>query len=174
MMLKRGRNEKLPSLVESPQEVGDAVRRTAEHAGARVALEAGKAGTKLGAKGALVGAKAGKAGTKLGARGALFGGKAAAREKLRPARDAKLKAQLARTSHELASETSELGDAVGSLNQVIKANRRAGARGRTRTILGILIGATATYHLDPQHGRERRRASARRLGQLASRTAKRG
>jgi hypothetical protein len=150
-MLKRGRKERTMSLADSPQEVREAVRRSADHAGARVALEAGKAGTKLGAK------------------GALFGARAATREKLRPARNAKLKAQLARTSRELASETSELESAVGSLQDVIKANRTAGARGRTRTILGILIGAVATYHLDPQHGHERRRASARRLRQLASR-----
>jgi hypothetical protein len=139
------------SLVESPQEARDAVRRSTDRAGARVALEAGKAGTKLGV------------------RGAVFGAKAAVRKKLRPARDAKLKAQLAHTSRELASETSDLGDAVGSLNQVIKANRRAGARGRTRTIVGFVIGTIVTYHLDPQNGRERRRASAERLRQLASR-----
>jgi hypothetical protein len=139
------------SLVESPQEVRDAVRRSTDRAGARVALEAGKAGTKLGA------------------RGAVFGAKAALREKLRPARDAKLKAQLAHTSRELASETSDLGDTVGSLNQVIKANRRAGARGRTGTIVGFVIGTIVTYHLDPENGRERRRASAERLRQLASR-----
>jgi hypothetical protein len=141
------------SLVESPQDALDAVRRSTDRAGARVALEAGKVGTKLGA------------------RGAVFGAKAAAREKLRPAQDAKLKAQLAHTSRELASETSDLDDAVGSLNQVIKANRRAGARGRTRTIIGFVIGTIVTYHLDPQNGRERRRASAKRLRQLATRVA---
>ena len=157
------------SLVTSPQDARDAVRRNTDRAGTRVALEAGKAGTKLGAKTAVVGVKTGKAGTKLGARGAWFGAKAAARERLRPARDAKLKAQLTQTSRELASETSDLGDAVASLNQVITANRRAGARGRTRTIIGIVVGATMTYHLDPQNGRERRHASARRLRRLASR-----
>ena len=158
------------SLVESPQAARDAMRTTADRANARVAQEVGKAGTKLGTKGLVAGTKAAKAGTKVGAHGALFGVKAAAREKLRPARDAKLKAQLAHTSRELASETSELGDAVGSLNQVIKANRRAGARDRTRTVVGILIGAIATYHLDPQQGRERRRTTARRLRELASRS----
>jgi hypothetical protein len=151
--MKRGKKERAMSLVESPQEARDAVRRSTDRAGARIALEAGKTGTKLGA------------------RGATFGAKAALREKLRPARDAKLKAQLAHTSRELASETSDLGDAVGSLNQVIKANRRAGARGRTRTIVGFVLGTIVTYHLDPQNGRERRRASAERLRQLASRGA---
>jgi hypothetical protein len=144
--------ERVMGIAESPQEARDAVRRTTDRAGARVALQAGKAGTRLGA------------------RGALFGAKAAVREKLRPARDAKLKAQLAETSRELANETSDLGDAVGSLNQVIKANRRAGAHGRTRTIIGIAVGTVVTYHLDPQNGRERRHASAKRLRRLASRS----
>lgn len=158
------------SLVESPQAARDAMRANVDRVNARVAQEVGKAGTKLGAKGVVAGTKAGKAGTKLGARGALFGVKAAAREKLRPVRNAKLEAQLAHTSRELASEASELGDAVDSLNQLIKANRRAGARNRTRTVVGILIGAIATYHLDPEHGRERRRTSARRLREFATRS----
>jgi hypothetical protein len=169
--MKRGKRERAMSLVESPKDARDAVRRSTDRASSRVALEAGKAGTKLGAKSAVAGVKAGKAGTKLGARGAVFGAKAAVRDKLRPARDAKLRAQLAHTSRELASETSDLGDAVGSLNQVIEANRRAGARGRARTIVGFVIGTIVTYHLDPQNGRERRRASAQRLRHLASRVA---
>ena len=60
---------------------------------------------------------------------------------------------------------------IAAFNQLIKANRRAGARERTRTIVGFVIGTIVTYHLDPQNGRERRRASAERLRQLASRAA---
>jgi hypothetical protein len=53
---------------------------------------------------------------------------AAAHEKLRPAHDAKLRAELARASRELAHETSDLGvavnsgAAVNSLNEMIKQN----------------------------------------------------
>lgn len=79
----------------------------------------------------------------------------------RPRADALLKAQLARTSHELADESSALNAAVASLNGVIKANRRAAARGRTRLFGGLALGAALMYHLDRDHGRERRAATAR-------------
>jgi hypothetical protein len=75
--------------------------------------------------------------------------------------EAMLKAQLAKTSRELAHESADLGKAVESLNSVIRANRRAGAARRTRLFLGAAAGAALMYHLDPEHGRERRAATAR-------------
>lgn len=83
--------------------------------------------------------------------------------RLRHADEAMLKAQLAKTSRELANESAELGRAVDSLNGVIVANRRAGAARRTRLFLGIALGAAVMYHLDPEHGRERRAATAEAL-----------
>lgn len=86
------------------------------------------------------------------------------RTKLSPSSDAILKAQLLKTSHELARESSDLGNAVDSLNAIITANRKAAAKGRTRLIGGLVIGACLMYHLDAEHGRDRRAATARRLG----------
>jgi hypothetical protein len=77
--------------------------------------------------------------------------------------DAILKAQLAKTSHELSRESTDLNHAVNSLNSVIKSNRKAAARGRTRLIGGVAIGAVVMYHVDPEHGKERRKATGRRL-----------
>jgi hypothetical protein len=77
--------------------------------------------------------------------------------------DAILKAQLAKTSHELSRESTDLTHAVKSLNSVIKSNRKAAARGRTRLISGAALGALVMYHVDPEHGKERRNATARRL-----------
>jgi hypothetical protein len=77
--------------------------------------------------------------------------------------DAILKAQLAKTSHELSRESTDLTHAVKSLNSVIKSNRKAAARGRTRLIGGVAIGALVMYHVDPEHGKERRKATSRRL-----------
>jgi hypothetical protein len=37
-------------------------------------------------------------------------------------------------------------------------------KGRTRLITGLAVGAGLMYHLDAEHGRERRLATARRLG----------
>src|ERR1700722_11433593 len=82
--------------------------------------------------------------------------------------DAILKAQLAKTSHELSRESTDLTHAVNSLNSVIKSNRKAAARGRTRLIGGVAIGAAVMYHLDPEHGKERRKATGRRLKGVAS------
>jgi len=132
-------------------------RRSADLAD-RARIRAGTSGAKLGVKG-----------SRLGAKGVLFGARAAAREKLRPARDAKLRAELVRTSRELAHETSDLGAAVNSLNEMIKENRKAGAVGRTRLIVGIIVGAAASYHLDADHGHERRAATARRAKNLLGR-----
>jgi hypothetical protein len=87
-----------------------------------------------------------------------------AQKKLRPSSDAILKAQLVKTSRELARESSDLGSAVDSLNAIIRANRKAAVKGRTRLLGGLFIGAGLMYHLDAEHGRERRLATARRLG----------
>lgn len=85
-----------------------------------------------------------------------------------PVADANVNAQLAKTSRELAHESSDLGMAVESLNGVIRANRKVGARGRTRMIAGLAVGAVLMYHLDIEHGRERRAETARRLITLIS------
>jgi hypothetical protein len=81
--------------------------------------------------------------------------------------DARLKSQLVKTSRELAHESSDLSRAVDSLNAVIKANRKAAAKGRTRLIGGLAIGAVLMYHFDAEHGHERRAATARRLRSAA-------
>jgi signal transduction histidine kinase len=80
-----------------------------------------------------------------------------------PSTDAIVKAQLAKTSRELAHESSDLSTAVESLNKIIKANRRAAAKSRTRLLSGLALGAALMYHLDSEHGRERRAATARML-----------
>jgi hypothetical protein len=143
---------------------GAQLGRHADRARARAGLLGGKAGAKTGKAGAKIGVK----GSKLGIAGLLFGAKAAGREKLRPARDAKLKVDLARTSRELAHEASDLSAAVDALNEVIASNRKAGAAGRTRLFAGIGLGAVVAYHLDAEHGRQRRAATVRRVKSLAS------
>jgi hypothetical protein len=85
--------------------------------------------------------------------------------------EAILKAQLAKTSRDLAHESSDLNSAVNSLNSVIKANRKGAARGRTRLIAGTAIGAALMYHFDAEHGKERRKATARRLRGVAGRSS---
>jgi hypothetical protein len=80
-----------------------------------------------------------------------------------PSADAMVKAQLVKTSRELAHESSDLNSAVESLNRIIKNNRKAAARGRTRLIGGLALGAALMYHLDAEHGRERRAATGRLL-----------
>lgn len=85
--------------------------------------------------------------------------------KLLPGADAMVKAQLVKTSRELAHESSDLSAAVESLNKIIKANRRAAAKSRTRLLGGLAMGAALMYHLDAEHGRERRAAT----GQLLTR-----
>ena len=81
--------------------------------------------------------------------------------------DAMLRAQLVKTSRDLAHESSDLSAAVDSLNKIIKANRRAAARGRTRLLGGLALGAALMYHLDAERGRERRAATARLLTTIA-------
>jgi hypothetical protein len=85
------------------------------------------------------------------------------RAKLLPSTDAMVKAQLVKTSRELAHESSDLNAAVDSLNRVIKINQKAAAKGRTRLLGGVAIGAALVYHLDAQQGRQRRAATARLL-----------
>jgi hypothetical protein len=80
-----------------------------------------------------------------------------------PSTDAMLKAQLVKTSRELAHESSDLGAAVDSLNRIIRANRRVAAKGRTRLLGGFALGAAMMYHLDAERGHERRAATARLL-----------
>jgi hypothetical protein len=85
------------------------------------------------------------------------------RTRLLPSTDAMLKAQLARTTRELAHESSDLSAAVDSLNQIIKANRKVAAKSRTRLLGGAALGIAVMYHLDSARGRQRRAASARLL-----------
>jgi hypothetical protein len=144
--------------------VGDRISKRADRAAVRSGVLGVKAGSRVGAAGTKVGVK----GSKLGLRGLIFGTKAGVREKLRPARDAKLKADLVRTSRELAHEASDLESTVESLKAVIADNRQAGAKGRTRLIGGVVLGAIITYHLDVEHGAQRRAATAQRLKQIAS------
>lgn len=82
---------------------------------------------------------------------------------LLPSGDAMLKAQLVRTSRELAHESSDLNAAVDSLNRIIKSNRHAAAKGRTRLLGGLALGAALMYHLDADQGRQRRAATARMM-----------
>ena len=88
------------------------------------------------------------------------------RGRLLPSGDAMLKAQLVRTSRELAHESSDLNAAVDSLNSIIKSNRRAAARGRTRLLGGIALGAAIMYHLDADQGRQRRAATGRMIADI--------
>ena len=74
--------------------------------------------------------------------------------------DAMVKAQLVKTSRELAHESSDLNAAVSSLNKIIRANRRAAAKSRTRLLGGAALGAALMYHFDAERGRERRAATA--------------
>ena len=92
---------------------------------------------------------------------AMSRSRAKRRGRLLPSGDAMLKAQLARTSRELAHESSDLNAAVDSLNRIIKSNRRAAANGRTRLIGGLALGAAIMYHLDADQGRQRRAATGR-------------
>lgn len=88
------------------------------------------------------------------------------RGRLLPSGDAMLKAQLVKTSRELAHESSDLNAAVESLNRIIKSNRRAAARGRTRLLGGLALGAAIMYHLDADQGRQRRAATGRMLAEI--------
>jgi hypothetical protein len=181
--------------VEFPEDLKDAVTSQAEAAAHRVAeaadkataavsKQAAKTGARSGGRGLKSGVKVGKAGakvgvagtkvgvkgSKLGLRGFLFGARERGRNKLnpavRPAAEAKLAAQLTKTTRELANEATDLNDAILALQDVIKTNRRDGAKSRTKLIAGFTLGALAAYHLDSEHGAERRAATAARLQHL--------
>lgn len=81
---------------------------------------------------------------------------------------AMVRLQLANTSRELAHETTDLGEAVESLNAIVKSNRKvAGAAKRRRLFAGIAVGAALAYHLDVENGKQRRAATARLLSNAA-------
>jgi len=141
---------------------GEHLARHTDRARAKAGVAAGKAGARTGVTGVKIGAK----GAKFGAKGFLSGRKGRAREALAIAHDTRLKAQLSSTSRELASEATTLGESVDALQGALKASSRAGAKSRTRLLLGIAIGAVAAYHLDANSGRARRRATAARLRSL--------
>ena len=141
----------------SPARVADGVAHGAEEASSRLAEAAEEATSRLVDV-------VESASAHVRPKRFLRGSAKRARTKLSPSSDAILKAQLVRTSHELARESSDLGSAVDSLNAIIKANRKASAKGRTRLIGGLAVGAGLMYHLDAEHGRARRLATARRLG----------
>ncbi len=121
-------------MAETTDEAAKRVAAAAEHAGTRIAKTASKAADSANDLGH-------RATAPLRARNALM-----------------LRAQLARTSHELANETADMGLAVDALNEVIRKSRKAGAKGRTRLFVGLVAGAALMYHLDPEHGRRRRSA----------------
>ncbi len=137
----------------SPARVADGVPQALAHSAEEATNRLAEAAEVAGSKARATGSKARATGSK-------------ARTKLRPSTDAVLKAQLVKTSRELSRESSDLGAAVDSLNSIIKANRRSAAKGRTRLIGGLALGAGLMYHLDAEHGQERRAATARRLNLL--------
>jgi hypothetical protein len=85
----------------------------------------------------------------------------------RRAHAAAVRVQLANTSRELAHETADLGQAVESLNALVKADRKTSGVKRRRLVAGIAIGAALAYHLDTERGRQRRAATAQMLTSLA-------
>jgi hypothetical protein len=153
----------------SPGRVADGVPQALSHGADALAHGAGEASNRIAGAVGSAGSRAqdvvGNAGARAQKRKRFLVGSARrAQTKLTPSSDAILKAQLVRTSRELARESSDLGSAVDSLNSIIKANRKASAKGRTRLIGGLALGAGLMYHLDAEHGRARRIATARRLG----------
>ena len=104
---------------------------------------------------------------RLGVMGKLMRSTMKRQAKLLPSStDAMVKAQLVKTSRELAHESSDLSAAVDSLNKIIRANRRAAAKSRTRLLGGAAMGAALMYHFDAEHGRERRAATAQLLTRM--------
>lgn len=161
------------SLARSGEDAANRVAEVLETASARVSKQAGTVGDRASEIGGQVGDRVREARretqkkAKRSRNDAVKAGvKAGALSKLRPSSDAIIKAQLAKTTRELAHESSDLNEAVSALNSVIKANRKAGARGRTRLFGGLAIGAAIMYHLDPVQGGQRRAATARRLNGL--------
>ena len=179
-------SERIPHSL--PHAAGDAAARLAsavEVAGSRVAVAGSRVANTAGAAGDHVAGIGGRLGTKLShieldlhqptTRGMemVSVAKRKAIGACRPAGGALLKAQLARRSRELAHESTDLALAIDSLNDVIKANRRAAKRSRVRMIGGAAIGAALMYHLDADHGRQRRAATAERVRMITGR-AQRG
>ena len=145
-MIKLSRSKKLPG----PLHGVDGIPHS-------LAQSAGQTANKLAGAVEVGGARLAKTTANTGGRARRL------RSKLRPNADVVLKSQLAKTSRELAHESSDLGTAVESLNAIIKKNRRAGAKARTRLFGGLVIGAALMYHLDPENGRGRRTATGRLL-----------
>jgi hypothetical protein len=153
-MFMRSRSNQNHSPAQVAEGISNTLAHGAEEAANRVSDAVGSAGARVtreaGQVSGIVAREAGHVSSRVARRRGQAG-------------EALLKAQLAKTSRELAHESSELGDAVQALNKVIKANRKAAARGRTRLIGGLVIGAALMYHLDPDRGRQRRIETARRV-----------
>ncbi|HEX3801417.1 MAG TPA: hypothetical protein VHV75_01110 [Solirubrobacteraceae bacterium] len=158
-------------MAQGAEEAAHRLAEAVEVTGARVAKSAGNAGDRATELSGQLGDRI--AHTRVGGPkpkqlgGMLTRAGSRTRATLHTDGDAKLKAELVKTSHELAHESSSLGHAIDSLNAVIKANRKAAARGRTRLIGGLAIGAVLMYHFDAEHGHKRRAATARRLRGVA-------
>ncbi len=158
------------TLVHGAEESAGRIAGAVETAGARMAKEA-----KLNVKDAQLSIREKKLGVmqnltrsimKRQAAMARRQGRIAKRQaKLLPSAgaDALLKAELVKTSRELAHESSDLNAAVVSLNKIIQANRRTAAKSRTRLLGGLAMGAALMYHLDAEHGHQRRAATAQML-----------
>ena len=157
------------TLVHGAEEGAAKVAEAVEHASARISRSAGLAARSSGQS--IKEAQLGMRQARVSARERIMssvGRSMMKRPAALPGGDALLKAQLAKTSRELAHESSDLGAAVESLNKVIRANRRAAAKGRTRLLGGFALGALLTYHFDAEHGRERRAATAQMINGLVS------
>lgn len=165
------------TLIHGAEDAANKIAGTFETVGARTAKGAEAVADSASALGGRVGELGGQLADRLSQAEI-----AARRARLRSARprvrglrrpqanaDKMLTGQLLKTSRELAHQSSDLNQAVDSLNSVIKANRKSAARGRTRLIAGALIGAVLMYHMDSEHGHERRQATMRRLRGVAGR-----
>lgn len=159
---------------------GDAAHRLAEATGSRVAKHAESANTRVGRFRAKAGGQIGRGRESLGGKHtysrrlvadltalARSRADAAASRARRKADASAVRLQLANTSRELAHEASDLGQAVESLNAIVKTNRKASVAKRRRLFVGIGLGAGLAYHLDPAHGRQRRAATASLLTSAA-------
>jgi hypothetical protein len=166
------------SLIQSAEEGATRVADAVETAGTRVAKSAGKVAKSapLGIKDAKLGIKDAKLNVKdaaltvrekrLGVMERFARALMKRQMKLLPSSaDAMVRAQLVRTSRELAHESSDLSAAVDSLNKILKTNRQVAAKSRTRLLGGLAMGAALMYHLDAENGRQRRAAT----GQLVTR-----
>jgi hypothetical protein len=147
-------------VAEAVEVTGFRVARSADSANDRVGRLRVQAGNQIGR----VGDRWGRRSARLGLGAFFANARAAVRGRSEPAA---ARLQLANTSRELAHETADLGVAVASLNAVIKSNRKAAAKTRTRLFFGIVIGAALAYHLDSEHGGKRRAASAQLVANAA-------